>query len=156
MKNFLRDIFSELVPLILVGMVINIVLCLGIGWWASRPYVALKEIWHLHRQEFVEIADHATKSWRDTCSYESPSSTFYKRIFISDADRICLDQKQTPAAVWKKPTKIWIEFIVDDFYLPIVYIESDDPMDVYDTCSQGGIPTDKLEPHWYICKRDWN
>jgi len=47
-------------------------------------------------------------------------------------------------------------FIVDDYSLPLVYISTDNPDDVYDTCSQSGVSVERLEPKWYVCRRDWN
>lgn len=51
---------------------------------------------------------------------------------------------------------IFAEFVINDFYLPLVYIQSDNPEDVYDTCSAGGSPIEKLDENWYVCSRDWN
>jgi hypothetical protein len=156
MKEIVRAIGCELFPLMGAGLVLSICLILGIGWLRLRPIIALENTFSEHRQEFTSIAAAASETYRKTCKYEFPESPLYKRAYIADEDGVCLDQLESPWSVWKEPTKIWIEFIIDDFYLPIVYIESDDPMDVYDTCSHGGIPTEKLEPNWYICKRDWN
>jgi len=49
-----------------------------------------------------------------------------------------------------------VEFRTGDFYLPLVYIASNKPEWVYDTCANGGFPVEKLETCWYVCKRDWN
>ena len=51
---------------------------------------------------------------------------------------------------------IAVEFVIEEFYLPLVYISTDDPQDVHDTCTNGGRAVKQLAPHWYICKRDWN
>ncbi|PSN17973.1 hypothetical protein C7271_14955 [filamentous cyanobacterium CCP5] len=49
-----------------------------------------------------------------------------------------------------------VDFVIEEYYLPLVYISTDNPDDAHDTCTNGGRPVKQLEPHWYICKRDWN
>lgn len=139
-----------------VGLGLSIGLILVEAWWSSRPIDALQDTFRGHRQEFASIAASALESYRKTCEYQFPTSPLYHSAHIEDRDNVCFDQIQAHSTIIREPTKIWIEFIEDDFYLPIVYIESDEPLDVYDTCSEGGVPVEKLEQNWYICKRDWN
>ncbi len=49
-----------------------------------------------------------------------------------------------------------VDFVIEEFYLPLVYVSTDNPEDVHDTCTNGGSVIKQIEPHWYICKRDWN
>lgn len=49
-----------------------------------------------------------------------------------------------------------IEFIIESFYRPLVYVSNDNVNEIYDTCSSGGSVIKKIEPNWYICNRDWN
>lgn len=49
-----------------------------------------------------------------------------------------------------------VEFVIEEFYLPLVYVNTDAPQDVHDTCASGGQVVKQLAPHWYICRRDWN
>jgi hypothetical protein len=48
------------------------------------------------------------------------------------------------------------EFTPAGFYLPLVYIGSDNPSDDDGACSFDGGVVKKLEPQWYVCQRDWN
>jgi len=45
-----------------------------------------------------------------------------------------------------------MEFIVGDYSLPLVYISTDNPDDVDDTCSHGGRPVDRLGSNWYVLR----
>jgi hypothetical protein len=69
-------------------------------------------------------------------------------------DRPYYDRASVSEALKKDVTNV--EFIIEEFYLPLVYISTDNPEDVHDTCTNGGRAVKQLAPHWYICKRDWN
>jgi len=97
---------------------------------------------YLHRDAFIELAESAVKEFQSTGRvYRLPESPLYE-----SAD----------ARLDLYSDVLVVEFIIDDFYLPLVYITTDNPEDVDDTCSKGGVPVDRLEPKWYVCSRDWN
>jgi hypothetical protein len=102
----------------------------------SKPAV----IFPLHREEFVRLAEWAVARHGESLSFSLPSRPFYKDAIL---------YRDFSGA-------IVVEFITGNFYLPLVYISTDNPDDVYDTCSAGGGPVERLEPHWYVCQRDWN
>lgn len=99
-------------------------------------------IFALYRDEFIALADSSISEFQDTkIELRLPESPLYES-----------------ASVYSRlsPKGVVVEFIVSDFYLPLVYISTDNPDDVSDTCSRGGIPVERLEPKWYVCRRDWN
>jgi hypothetical protein len=103
----------------------------------TRPAV----VFHLSRDEFVRLAEEAAESRRSGRDMEIPQGPQYRS-----------------ASAYSAPSSdaMVIEFIVRDFYLPLVYVSTDRPQDVYDTCSAGGYPVKRLAPGWYVCRRDWN
>ena len=104
----------------------------------SRPGIAFS----LHGDEFVElIRSTAAELQRgDGQELRLPVSGLYERASMYRA----------------YGGAIVTEFVVGDFYLPLVHISTDNPDDVRDTCSQGGMVIERLEPCWYVCRRDWN
>ena len=102
----------------------------------SKPAV----IFWAHRDEFVRVVDLSIERFLDTRTYQFPSSPLYESATVYEAEHDALV----------------VEFIVSDFYLPLVFISTDEPTDVYDTCSNGGAPIEKLALHWFVCSRDWN
>lgn len=60
------------------------------------------------------------------------------------------------AVSWSSDEAIVVSFVIDEFYVPLVYISTDNPDDAHDTCANGGRSVMKLETYWYICQRDWN
>lgn len=94
----------------------------------------------LHRGELVELAERATEECTEGCSIDLPPTSYYQSGYVyGRSSRVLV-----------------IEFLTGNFYLPLLYISTDDPEDVYDTCSAGGHPIERLEPRWYVCLRDWN
>lgn len=97
---------------------------------------------YLYRDEFIALADSSISEVRNTGrGFRLPESPLYEsaavdRDFISKA--------------------LIMEFIVDDYYLPLVYISTDNPDDTRGACSEDGGPLERLEPKWYVCRRDWN
>ncbi len=98
---------------------------------------------YLHRDEFIALADSSASELQDTDKkgFRLPESPLYElagayRDFYSN--------------------ELVIEFIIDDYFLPLVYISTDNPNDVHNTCSRGGVLVERLEPKWYVCRRDRN
>jgi len=104
----------------------------------SRPAT----IFHRHRSEFVALVGSSTSDFQrgDERELRLPESRLYEWASMYEG----------------YSSAVVAEFIVGDFYLPLVYISTDNPDDVRDTCSQGGVPIERLEPGWYVCRRDWN
>jgi len=97
---------------------------------------------HLHRDEFIGIANSSISEFHNTkVELHLPESPLYESasVYCSFSSK-----------------GVVVEFIVSDFHLPLVYISTDNPDDVHDTCSKGGVPIERLEPKWYVCLRDWN
>ncbi len=96
----------------------------------------------LHRGELIELADLSISKVQNIGrGFRLPESPLYESAVV--------DRDVTSKA-------LVIEFIIGNSYLPLVYISTDNPDDVEDTCSRGGVPIDRLEPKWYVCLRDWN
>lgn len=96
-----------------------------------------------HHAEFNELATTAVADLQasDESSLKLPEHPFYDSAWVS---------------VTVNSEAIKADFVVEEFYLPLVYISTDDPVDAHDTCTNGGYVVKQLEPYWYICKRDWN
>ncbi|WP_089729465.1 hypothetical protein [Candidatus Thiosymbion oneisti] len=96
-----------------------------------------------HRDEFIELADPFVNEHQnaDRLGCHLPESPLY--------------ESAVAGRTWPSGALV-IEFIVADYSLPLVYISTDNPDDVRDTCSEGGVPIERLEPNWYVCRRDWN
>jgi hypothetical protein len=103
----------------------------------SRPAVAF----YLHQDEFVDMAQEAQADYSNDGGFEFPAGSLYR-------DAIVYTDFISGATV--------IEFMIGDFYLPLVYVSTGRAEDVYDTCSAGGLPIEELAPNWYVCRRDWN
>ncbi|WP_133510236.1 hypothetical protein [Candidatus Thiosymbion oneisti] len=96
-----------------------------------------------HRDEFIELADPFVNEHQnaDRLGCHLPESPLY--------------ESAVAGRTWPSGALV-IEFIVADYSLPLVYISTDNPDDVRDTCSEGGVLIERLEPKWYVCLRDWN
>jgi hypothetical protein len=96
-----------------------------------------------HRSEFEQLAETALIDLEqsDESSLKLPDRPFYDSAWVSAS---------------LNSDAIDVEFVIEEFYLPLVYISTDNPQDVHDTCTNGGKALKQLAPHWYICKRDWN
>lgn len=132
--RLIRDDFRSLADLLPVAIIL---LSLIAGLTLPLKSAA---VFRKHRTEFLALAD-SVGDVEFEQSVELPSAPFYDR---------------GTAYYWPPNETVVVEFIISDFYLPLVYIASDAPEDVYDTCSAGGSPVARLEPHWYVCRRDWN
>jgi len=96
-----------------------------------------------HRAELDELATTAISDLErsNASALKLPDQPFYDSASVSEAfgsDAISVD------------------FVIEEFYLPLVYVDTDTPEDIHDTCANGGRVVKQLAPHWYICKRDWN
>lgn len=96
-----------------------------------------------HRTEFEDLATTAVTALQDSgaSSQRLPDTTFYDSAW---------------AAISLNGQAIVVDFVVDEFYLPLVYVSTDNPQDAHDTCANGGRVVQDLEPYWYVCQRDWN
>ncbi len=119
-----------------------LIIVLAVYFGGSKIPSRTAMVFHLHRSEFFELVDSATNEYQSSGEWELrlPESNLYEWATMY--------QGYSNAIV--------AEFIVGDFYLPLVYISTDNPDDVLDTCSRGGVPIERLESEWYVCKRDWN
>ena len=102
-----------------------------------------EETFATHRDEFNELATTAITDLQQSSGSQLrlPDRPFYETAW---------------AAKTLNGDAIVIDFVIEEFYVPLVYVSTDDPQDVHDTCSNGGQVVKQLEPHWYICQRDWN
>jgi hypothetical protein len=115
-------------------------------------------VFRLNRDAFLKLTESAVSTYRATREFTSPPNSLYERMAVYDLDGFIHDRG---LARWETdygtpPAKIIIEFIMDDFYRPLVFVANDNADEVYDTCSSGGAVVNRIEPHWYICSRDWN
>ncbi|NEQ44452.1 MAG: hypothetical protein F6K00_13195 [Leptolyngbya sp. SIOISBB] len=96
-----------------------------------------------HRRELRRLAMTAMDELEQSNerSMRLPDRSFYDSAWVSEA---------------LESGAIHVDVVIEDFYLPLVYVSTDDPQDVHDTCTHGGRMVKQLEPHWYICQRDWN
>lgn len=96
-----------------------------------------------HREDFIEVATVAVADLQQSgeSSLRLPDQTFYDSAWVS----VTLNNEALD-----------VEFVIEEFYLPLVYVSTDQPADVHDTCTNGGMVIKQLEPYWYICQRDWN
>ncbi|MEM3459976.1 MAG: hypothetical protein QXO24_01995 [Candidatus Micrarchaeaceae archaeon] len=129
-----------------------------VGWdlppIPSKPEV----VFRCNREEFIRLAESAVATYRTSRKFEPPKSDLYRNVFVTDYDGFIDDgdlaRRRVDYSV--PPQRIVVEFIIDDFYLPLVFIVDDNPDNVYDTCSRGGVIVSRIEPRWYVCARDWN
>ena len=103
----------------------------------------IEQVFIDNRATLVELADTAIKEMEQsgTSDWKLPPANFYDSAWIA----VSLNGKAFVA-----------NFVIDDFYLPLVYVSTNEPADAYDTCANGGRVVKTLEPHWYICQRDRN
>ena len=102
----------------------------------SRPAT----VFYRHRDALIELVDTSVTEFRSAGAHELrlPDSALYESGLVYESS---------------ESSALVIEIIVGDFYMPLVYVSTDDPEDVLDTCSRGGIPVERLEPNWYVCRR---
>lgn len=112
----------------------------SLGMWIPSKE---ERAFYLHRDKFIALADLSISKVQNTGGvFHLPESSLY------EAAGAYLDIHSNALV---------IEFIIDDYYLPLVYISTDHPDDVHGTCSEGGRPVGRFEPNWYVCRRrDWN
>ncbi len=111
---------------------------------ATREAVQLVEdTFVTHRSELEELAATALVDLEQSgeSSLRLPDRPFYESAWVGESFN---------------SEAINVELVIEEFYLPLVYISTEDPQDVHDTCTNGGRAVKQLAPHWYICKRDWN
>jgi hypothetical protein len=136
---------------------VPILLVLGMYFFAHRIPSRPAIVFSLHRSEFKEIAKNAISLFQEKRDYSIPTNKLYEDAYIYDVNRSKQNNKGVNCYNCTDLQKTMvIEYIINNFNLPLVYIASDDPNDVYDTCSKGGYPIERLEQNWYVCSRDWN
>lgn len=103
----------------------------------------MERVFDEHQTTLTELAKTAINELErsDESDLKLPEAEFYDSAWVSKS-------LNSEALV--------VNFVVDEFYLPLVYISTDNPDDAHDTCASGGRPIKQLEAHWYICQRDWN
>jgi hypothetical protein len=100
-------------------------------------------VFRVHRDQFIQAAEAGLRMVGETnryAEYSLPSAPFYESAHVDRAP-------DGPAV---------IEFSISNSYLLLVYISTDEPTDASDTCSAGGIPVERIEKQWFVCRRDWN
>jgi len=106
----------------------------------SKPAVTF----HLHRDEFIRIAESSVSELQDTDKREFrlSESPLYEDAWV-------YREFSSKALV--------AESTVGSYSLPLVYVSTDDPGGTYSACPklEDGGPSEKLEPKWYVCMRDW-
>jgi len=114
-------------------------------------------IFYRHYEEFKELTELAVTQCREGHKFDFPSRDFYEYVVLYEYDgSLYAGDINDGGLAYTDTHKIAIEYIVDDFRHPLVFVTSDKPNEVYDTCSHGGGVIKKIEPNWYICERDWN
>lgn len=103
----------------------------------------VEQTFETHHAELVELATTTVAALERSGESQQrlPDTDFYDHAW---------------AAISLNGDAIVVDFVIDEFYLPLVYVSTDEPQDAHDTCTNGGRVVKPLEPHWYICKRDWN
>jgi hypothetical protein len=105
----------------------------------SKPAFAFQ----VHRDQFIQAAEAGLRMVGETnrySEYSLPPARFYESAHV--------DRGPDGRAV--------IAFTISASYLLLVYISTDEPTDAYDTCSAGGISIERIEPQWFVSRRDWN
>jgi len=106
----------------------------------SKPAVTF----HLHRDEFIRVAESSVSELQDTDKREFrlSESPLYEDAWV-------YREFSSKALV--------AEFTVGSYSLPLVYVSTDNPGDTYSACPklEDDGPSEKLEPKWYVCMRDW-
>jgi len=100
-------------------------------------------VFRVHRDQFIRAAEAGLRMVGEAnryAEYSLPPAPFYESAHIG--------REPDGRAV--------IEFAISGSYLPLVYISTDEPTDADDTCSAGGVPVERIEPQWFVCRRDWN
>ena len=125
-----------------LGVAIAVTGCLS---QIATPEVTAQaeEIYATHRDEFNELATTAIADLQQSgeSQLRLPDRPFYDSAWVAET---------------LNGDAIAIDFVIEAFYVPLVYVSTNDPRDVHDTCSNGGQVVKQLEPHWYICQRDGN
>ncbi len=124
--------------IIIVALLLAILACNGTNH-EEKEYI--RQTYLENREAFLQLVEEGTAA----CEFGAFQYRYSDSNLFTDGYASCRFSEVES-----------IEFIMNDFYTPLVYIPSDTPEDVWDTCSRGGKPLLKLEPYWYICQRDWN
>jgi hypothetical protein len=99
-----------------------------------------KFIFLRHRAEFIQFAASATLAANEKREIILPATTFFRGAGgYQDSDGTII-----------------LDCNIDDFYLPLIYVSSDNSMQVHDACAKGGLLVEKLQTNWYVCQRDRN
>ncbi|MEM9121294.1 MAG: hypothetical protein AAGD09_25950 [Cyanobacteria bacterium P01_F01_bin.56] len=103
----------------------------------------VEDTFDAHRSEFTQLVNDAIHELEQSnaSSVELPDRSFYDFAGVSES----LEREA-----------IQVTFVIEEFYLPLVYVSTDNPQHVHDTCANGGSVIKQIEPRWYICQRDWN
>lgn len=103
----------------------------------------VEQVFDEHQMALTELATAAVSELEQSgeSDLRLPEAEFYDSAWVSKS-------LNSEALV--------VDFVIDEFYLPLVYISTDNPDDAHDTCANGGRPIKQLEANWYICQRDWN
>jgi hypothetical protein len=123
----------------LSSLIIVLVALLAGALLPSRPAF----VFWLQRDHFIQVAEKGLDVAGEATGHAEhslPSTPFYRSSHV-------IPQPDGSAV---------IEFIISDFYLPLVYVSTDQPADAYDTCSAGGVVVQKVTSRWFVCRRDWN
>ncbi|MEM1309251.1 MAG: hypothetical protein AAGF98_07085 [Cyanobacteria bacterium P01_H01_bin.153] len=123
------------------GIAIALIGCSPIA--TSEAVQQVEQTFADHQPVFTELTTTAVASLQASgdSQLKLPDSSFYDSAW---------------AAETLNSEAIAVSFVIEEFYLPLVYISTDDPEDVHDTCTNGGKVVKQLKPYWYICQRDWN
>lgn len=111
---------------------------------ATREAVQqVEDTFAAHRAELDELATTAIAELERSgeSALKLPDQPFYDRASVAETFG---------------SEAIAVDFVVEEFYLPLVYVDTDEPQDIHDTCANGGRVVKPLAPHWYICQRDGN
>lgn len=104
----------------------------------SKPAVMFSR----HRQEFIGINRAAIDRFEDTGDHFLPESDLYQSAWVG---KVGVDV-----------ATVAVRYVLGDFDLELIYVDSDRPEVLVNTCSDGGAVIDRLEPHWYVCSPAWN
>jgi hypothetical protein len=151
--NFFVYLFKKRLT---INTFIPIIIMIGMFYIPSMLPSKPAAVFYKHRQQFVEITQNATDAFRKNHYYLFQNSELFEDAHISYIDDFIGLEDSPHEDPVSKSAPVVIEYITEDFYLPLVYISSDNPEDVHDTCSDGGIVMQRIEKDWYVCQRDWN
>ena len=84
-----------------------------------------EETFATHRDEFRELATTAIADLPQSgeSQLRLPDRPFYDSAWVAES---------------LNGEAVIIDFVIAEFYVPLVYVSTDDPQDVHDTCTNGG------------------